>query len=32
VSDETMADAGDPLTIRLFGSSYIELPVRRSGQ
>jgi predicted acyl esterase len=30
VSEETIADAADPLTIRLFGSSYVELPVWRS--
>lgn len=29
VSDETIADAGDPLTITWFGGSYIELPVWR---
>ncbi len=29
VSDETVADAGEPLTIRWYDSSYIELPVRR---
>jgi predicted acyl esterase len=27
VSDETIADAADPLTIELFDGSYIELPV-----
>ena len=30
VSDETIADAGEPLTIRLFNRSAIDLPVRRS--
>ncbi len=29
VSDETVADAGDPLEIRWLGSSYLELPIRR---
>jgi hypothetical protein len=29
VSDETLADAGDPLEIRWLGGSYLELPVRR---
>ncbi|HEY6158641.1 MAG TPA: CocE/NonD family hydrolase [Gemmatimonadales bacterium] len=29
VRDETVADAGEPLEIRWFGTSYIELPVRR---
>ena len=28
VSDETVADAGDPVSIRIFGSSYIDLPWR----
>ena len=29
VSDESIADSGEPLSIRWLGSSYIELPVRR---
>lgn len=29
VSDETVADAGEPLTIRWFGDSFIDIPVRR---
>ena len=29
VSDETLADAGDPLEIRWLPGSYLELPVRR---
>ena len=29
VSDETIADAGEPLTIRWFGDSFIDIPVRR---
>src|SRR5438309_2340215 len=29
VSDESIADAGEPLIIRWFAGSYIELPVRR---
>lgn len=29
VSDETIADAGEPLELRWFGTSYIELPVWR---
>jgi hypothetical protein len=29
VSDESVADAGEPLEIRLFGASFIDLPVRR---
>jgi len=29
VSDETIADAGEPLTIRWFSSSFIQLPVWR---
>jgi putative CocE/NonD family hydrolase len=29
VSEESIADAGDPLTIRWRGGSYIDLPVRR---
>lgn len=28
VSDETIADAGEPLQIRWFGDSFIDLPVR----
>ena len=31
VSDETIADAGEPLSITWFGGSYIELPVSRPG-
>ena len=27
VSDETVADAGEPLTIRWLGSSYIDIPI-----
>jgi hypothetical protein len=27
VSDETIADAGEPVAIRWFGSSYLELPL-----
>ena len=27
VSDETIADAGEPLAIRWFAGSYIDLPV-----
>ena len=27
VSDETIADAGDPMTITLFGTSFLQLPV-----
>jgi uncharacterized protein len=30
VSDETIADAGDPLRIEWFGDSFIDLPVRGS--
>jgi len=29
VNDETVADAGEPLEIRMLGASYIALPVRR---
>jgi uncharacterized protein len=29
VSDETIADAGEPVSIRLFGTSYIDVPIRR---
>ena len=29
VSDETIADAGEPLQIKWFADSYVELPVRR---
>jgi hypothetical protein len=29
VSDESIADARDPLVIRWMGGSYIDLPVRR---
>ncbi len=29
VSDETIADAGDPMEIRWLGGSYLELPIRR---
>lgn len=29
VSDETIADAKEPLRIRWFGDSFIEVPVRR---
>ena len=29
VSDETIADAKEPLTISWYGESYIELPIRR---
>ena len=28
VSDETIADAGEPLHINWFGDSFIDLPVR----
>ena len=31
VSDETIADAGKPLSIRWSNRSYLELPVRRAG-
>jgi uncharacterized protein len=30
VSDETVADAGEPLEIRSFGASYIDIPIRRT--
>jgi hypothetical protein len=29
VSDETIADAGEPLRIRWFGDSFIDLPTRK---
>jgi len=29
VSDETIADSGDPVTIRLSNRSYLDLPVWR---
>ena len=29
VSDDTTADAGEPLEIHWFGASYVDLPVRR---
>ena len=29
VSDESVADAGDPLTIRWLAGSYVDLPIRR---
>jgi putative CocE/NonD family hydrolase len=29
VSDETIVDAGEPLTIQWFGDSFIDVPVRR---
>jgi hypothetical protein len=29
ISDESLADAHDPLTIKSFGDSYIEVPVGR---
>jgi uncharacterized protein len=29
VSDETIADAGEPLRLQWFGSSYLDIPVRR---
>ncbi|HEV2672498.1 MAG TPA: hypothetical protein VGU74_15500 [Gemmatimonadales bacterium] len=29
VIDETVQDAGEPMEIRWFGASYVELPVRR---
>ena len=31
VSEETIADAGEPLQIRWFGDSYIDLPIRNNG-
>jgi hypothetical protein len=32
VSDETIADAGQPLQIKWFGGSYIDIPVRIDGK
>ena len=32
VSEETIADAGEPLRIKWFGDSYIDLPVRIDGR
>lgn len=29
VSDETVADAGEPLRLRLYGGSFIEIPIAR---
>jgi len=29
VNDESVADAGEPLEIRWFGASYIDIPVKR---
>jgi uncharacterized protein len=29
VSDETVADAGEPLSVKWLGDSFIEVPVRR---
>jgi hypothetical protein len=29
VSDESVADAGEPLSIRWLAGSFVELPVRR---
>lgn len=29
VSDETIADAGEPLQLRWLDTSYLEVPVRR---
>jgi hypothetical protein len=29
VSDESVADAGEPLSIRWLAGSYVEVPVRR---
>ena len=29
VSDETIADAGEPLRIRWFGDSFIDIPIRK---
>lgn len=29
VSDETVADAKEPLTVKWFGESFVEVPVRR---
>jgi len=29
VNDETVQDAGEPMELRWFGASYVELPVRR---
>jgi putative CocE/NonD family hydrolase len=31
VSEETIADAGEPLQVKWFGDSFIDLPVRQSG-
>lgn len=31
VNDETIADAGEPLTIRWSNRSCLELPIRRPG-
>ena len=28
VSDETIADANEPLIVRWFGDSFIEIPIR----
>jgi putative CocE/NonD family hydrolase len=32
VSDETIADAGEPLQVKWFGDSFIDLPVRQNGK
>ena len=32
VSEETIADAGEPLQIKWFGGSYIDVPVRIDGK
>jgi hypothetical protein len=29
VSEETVADAGEPLRLRLFGGSFIAIPIAR---